>query len=95
MRRDRLADGMGELLVEDCAVCCRPWAVTVEREAGKLFAIMASLKARGISIIYISHFLEECKRIADRYKSKGRPGWDVIFYAVYDAPADALRLTAS
>jgi ribose transport system ATP-binding protein len=25
------------------------------------------LKARGVSIIYISHFLEECKRIADRY----------------------------
>jgi hypothetical protein len=24
------------MLVEDCAVCCRPWAVTVERDAGKL-----------------------------------------------------------
>jgi hypothetical protein len=23
-------------LVEDCAVCCRPWAVTVERDAGRL-----------------------------------------------------------
>jgi hypothetical protein len=23
-------------LVEDCPVCCRPWAVTVERDAGKL-----------------------------------------------------------
>lgn len=23
-------------LVEDCAVCCRPWAVTVERDGGRL-----------------------------------------------------------
>lgn len=22
--------------VEDCAVCCRPWAVTVEREGAKV-----------------------------------------------------------
>jgi hypothetical protein len=22
--------------VEDCAVCCRPWTVTVERDAGRL-----------------------------------------------------------
>ena len=22
--------------VEDCAVCCRPWLVTVERERGRL-----------------------------------------------------------
>lgn len=23
-------------LVEDCAVCCRPWLVTVERDRGRL-----------------------------------------------------------
>lgn len=23
-------------LVEDCAVCCRPWAVIVERDGGRL-----------------------------------------------------------
>ena len=23
-------------LVEDCAVCCQPWAVTVDREGGRL-----------------------------------------------------------
>ena len=23
-------------LVEDCAVCCRPWVVTVERDRGRL-----------------------------------------------------------
>ena len=24
------------VLVEDCAVCCRPWTVTVERDAGRM-----------------------------------------------------------
>ena len=24
------------MLVEDCAVCCRPWAITIERSGGKL-----------------------------------------------------------
>jgi hypothetical protein len=24
------------VLVEDCAVCCRPWAVTVERDGDRL-----------------------------------------------------------
>src|ERR1019366_607216 len=33
----------------------------------KLFAVIARLRAQGVSIIYISHFLEECRRVADRY----------------------------
>ena len=33
----------------------------------KLFSVIARLRAQGVSIIYISHFLEECRRIADRY----------------------------
>lgn len=32
-----------------------------------LYGAIAKLKERGVSIIYISHFLEECKRLADRY----------------------------
>jgi len=32
-----------------------------------LFEVMKTLKGRGVSIIYISHFLEEVKRIADRF----------------------------
>src|SRR5262249_53150417 len=32
-----------------------------------LFALIARLKARGVSVIYISHFLEEVQRLADRY----------------------------
>jgi ribose transport system ATP-binding protein len=36
-------------------------------DVDKLFAVIARLRAQGVSIIYISHFLEECRRIADRY----------------------------
>jgi len=32
-----------------------------------LFAAIERLRRRGVSIVYISHFLEECQRIADRY----------------------------
>ena len=33
----------------------------------KLFAVIGRLKRAGVSVIYISHFLEECGRIADRF----------------------------
>jgi ribose transport system ATP-binding protein len=32
-----------------------------------LFKVIARLKQRGVSIVYISHFLEECQRICDSY----------------------------
>jgi ribose transport system ATP-binding protein len=32
-----------------------------------LFTVIRQLKAEGVSVIYISHFLEECRAIADRY----------------------------
>ena len=33
----------------------------------RLFAALAALKARGLSVLYISHFIEEVRRIADDY----------------------------
>jgi ribose transport system ATP-binding protein len=33
----------------------------------RLFALVRRLVARGIAVVYISHFLEEVRRIADRY----------------------------
>ncbi|HKP95814.1 MAG TPA: sugar ABC transporter ATP-binding protein [Fibrobacteria bacterium] len=36
------------------------------RDAENLFGAIARLKARGVSVVYISHFLEETARVADR-----------------------------
>ena len=32
-----------------------------------LFTIVRRLRDRGVSVVYISHFLEECQRVADRF----------------------------
>ena len=37
-----------------------------ERETGRLFAVLRELSADGITIIYVSHRLEEVFEIADR-----------------------------
>jgi ribose transport system ATP-binding protein len=44
-----------------------PTSSLTQADAESLFAIIARLRSRGVSIIYISHFLEECQRIGDRY----------------------------
>ena len=36
-------------------------------DTGRIFSLIDRLKARGISVIYISHFIEEVKRISDRF----------------------------
>lgn len=43
-----------------------PTSALTEPEVEKLFALVASLKARGCGIIYISHKMQEIYRIADR-----------------------------
>lgn len=59
---------IAKALTLDCRILIldEPTAALTEREAGKLFAIMASLKARGISIIYISHRMAEIFAHCDR-----------------------------
>lgn len=44
-----------------------PTSSLTQADTEKLFAVIARLRAQGVSIIYISHFLEECRRICDRY----------------------------
>jgi len=44
-----------------------PTSSLTQADTGKLFATIGRLRAQGVSVIYISHFLEECRRIADRY----------------------------
>jgi rhamnose transport system ATP-binding protein len=42
-----------------------PTASLTPAEAGRLFEVVGSLKRRGVSILFISHRLEEVRRIAD------------------------------
>jgi ABC-type sugar transport system ATPase subunit len=43
-----------------------PTSTLPDEEVDKLFAIIAQLKARGIAIVFVSHRMEETRRIADR-----------------------------
>lgn len=43
-----------------------PTASLTDREAGRLFELIAALKARGVGIIYVSHRMQEIKALADR-----------------------------
>ena len=44
-----------------------PTSSLTRSDVENLFAVISRLRARGVSVIYISHFLEECQRICDRY----------------------------
>ena len=44
-----------------------PTSSLTQADTEKLFTTILRLKQQGVSVIYISHFLEECRRIADRY----------------------------
>jgi ribose transport system ATP-binding protein len=54
--------GSPQVLIMD-----EPTSSLTQWDTENLFAAIEKLSARGVSIIYISHFLEECQRIADRY----------------------------
>ncbi|MCX7886165.1 MAG: sugar ABC transporter ATP-binding protein, partial [Verrucomicrobiae bacterium] len=49
----------------DLIIMDEPTSAISEREAGALFNIIAGLKQRGATIIYVSHNIEEVFRIAD------------------------------
>jgi ribose transport system ATP-binding protein len=44
-----------------------PTSSLTKSDTEKLFEVIGRLRAQGVSIIYVSHFLEECRRICDRY----------------------------
>ena len=44
-----------------------PTSSLSQSDAARLFKVIARLKERGVSVIYISHFLEECQRVCDRF----------------------------
>jgi ribose transport system ATP-binding protein len=54
--------GQPKVLIMD-----EPTSSLTRVDAENLFAVIDRLRQRGVSIIYISHFLEECQRICQRY----------------------------
>lgn len=44
-----------------------PTSSLTAHEIDRLFRVIGRLRARGLAIVYISHFLEEIRRIADRF----------------------------
>ncbi|MEC7520982.1 MAG: sugar ABC transporter ATP-binding protein [Myxococcota bacterium] len=60
---------IGRALVGEAKVVVldEPTSSLSAAESEKLDAVIRALRARDVSIVYISHFLEEVKRIADRY----------------------------
>jgi ribose transport system ATP-binding protein len=44
-----------------------PTSSLTQADTEKLFATILRLRGQGVSVIYISHFLEECRRLCDRY----------------------------
>ncbi len=44
-----------------------PTSSLTERDALRLFEVIDRLKSKGLAIVYISHFLEEVRRVAQRY----------------------------
>jgi ribose transport system ATP-binding protein len=53
----------------DCRVLVldEPTSSLTAKDIEKLFALIRRLKARNISVVYISHFLEEVREISDRF----------------------------
>jgi ribose transport system ATP-binding protein len=54
--------GQPKVLIMD-----EPTSSLAQDDAERLFAVIERLRQRGVSIVYISHFLEECKRVCKRY----------------------------
>lgn len=44
-----------------------PTSSLTQVDADNLFAVIDRLRRRGVSVVYISHFLEECQRVCDGY----------------------------
>lgn len=71
----RLPIGVRQLveIARALAVGCRvlvldePTSSLSHEDAERLFAVIAQLRSEGIAIVYISHFFDEVRRVADRF----------------------------
>jgi ribose transport system ATP-binding protein len=66
-----------------------PTSSLTHQDRDQLFELIARLRQRGVSIIYISHFLEEVKQVADRY-TVVRDGQTVGTGSVAGTPLQAI-----
>jgi ribose transport system ATP-binding protein len=66
-----------------------PTSSLPREDVTRLFALIRRLKASGVTIVYISHFLEEVREIADRFTVL-RDGRSVASGALTDATNEAL-----
>ena len=71
--------GQPRILIMD-----EPTSSLTRADVENLFAVISQLRAAGVSVIYISHFLEECQRICSRYTVL-RDGQTVGSGAIADA----------
>ena len=44
-----------------------PTSSLAQKDVARLFGLVARLKAQGCAVVYISHFLEEARQVADRF----------------------------
>jgi ribose transport system ATP-binding protein len=60
---------IGRALAVGCRVLVldEPTSSITHRDAERLFRVIGRLRERGLGIVYISHFIEECKRVAGRF----------------------------
>lgn len=79
-----VATGLPRVLILD-----EPTSSLGASDAEKLFALVRELRAAGVSILYVSHFLEEVMALCDRYTVL-RDGASVGAGAIADVELDAL-----
>jgi len=67
-RAEQSLVAIARALANKCSVLVldEPTASLPDSDVNRLFEILADLKAKGISIIYVTHRLDEVRRIADR-----------------------------
>lgn len=82
----RALAGRARVLIMD-----EPTASLTEQEAATLFAIIRRLKAQGVAVIYISHYLSEVFEVSDRIAVL-RDGRNAGSFRTHEAtPAEVLR----
>jgi len=71
-----------------------PTSILTEKEKHILFDLISLLKSKGVSIIYITHHLDEVKEICDSY-SIFRNGKDIVHEKIRDGKVDMDKIVES